>query len=63
VKEFHDTESIFVFLKEKIPDLLILDLMLPDADGLEICKNLKLDEKLSSIGPRSSGFSISSLQK
>jgi len=28
-------------LNEQIPDLIILDLMLPDADGIEICKLLK----------------------
>jgi len=49
VRELHDAESLFTFLKERIPDLLILDLMLPVADGLEICKNLKRDEKYSSI--------------
>lgn len=28
-------------LSEQIPDLIILDLMLPDGDGIEICKILK----------------------
>ena len=31
------------------PDLIILDLMLPEIDGLEICKILKQNEKTSSI--------------
>jgi two-component system phosphate regulon response regulator PhoB len=31
------------------PDLILLDLMLPDADGLDICKSLKKDTQLSSI--------------
>jgi len=31
------------------PDLILLDLMLPDADGMEICKGLKIDEELKNI--------------
>jgi two-component system alkaline phosphatase synthesis response regulator PhoP len=31
------------------PDLIIMDLMLPEIDGLEICKILKQNEKTSSI--------------
>ena len=48
-KGFSDAESFYSFLEEKIPDLIILDLMLPDADGLEICKYLKKEDKYSSI--------------
>ena len=49
VKGFSDAESFYRFLEEEIPDLIILDLMLPDADGLEICKYLKKEDKFSSI--------------
>ena len=31
------------------PDLLLLDIMLPDCDGLEICKKLRADPDLSHI--------------
>ena len=36
-------------LSEEKPDLVILDLMLPGIDGLEICKLMKRDEKLKTI--------------
>ena len=49
VKSFENAGSLFQFLKTGIPDLFILDLMLPDADGFEICKYLRKNEKFSSI--------------
>ncbi|MDT3741381.1 MAG: response regulator transcription factor [Candidatus Kapabacteria bacterium] len=49
VKTFEDAGNLFRFLKSNTPDLFILDLMLPDADGFEICKYLKKDDKFSSI--------------
>ena len=49
VKEFLNAESFFKFLSFNIPDLIILDLMLPDADGIEICKFLKSREDFVSI--------------
>jgi two-component system phosphate regulon response regulator PhoB/two-component system alkaline phosphatase synthesis response regulator PhoP len=49
VKEFEDAEGFLQFLDRQTPDLIILDLMLPDADGLEICKSLKKDDRFSLI--------------
>lgn len=49
VKSFEDANSLFKFLKSNTPDLFILDLMLPDADGFEICKYLKKNDKFSQI--------------
>jgi DNA-binding response OmpR family regulator len=31
------------------PDLVLLDIMLPDVDGFEICKRLRAEEKLRSL--------------
>jgi two-component system phosphate regulon response regulator PhoB/two-component system alkaline phosphatase synthesis response regulator PhoP len=49
VEEFNDGESILSYLKAGRPDLIILDLMLPGIDGLEVCKIVKRDELTASI--------------
>jgi len=49
VKGFADGESFLKSLDKKRPDLAVLDLMLPDADGLEICKHLKTKASTSEI--------------
>jgi len=36
-------------VKERRPDLLILDLMLPQLDGLEICRILRADERTAAV--------------
>ncbi len=46
---FLNGESFMDFLKNSHPDLIVLDLMLPDMDGLEICKYLKRQDTLDSI--------------
>ena len=33
----------------KLPDLVVLDLMLPQVDGLEICRTVRSDEKTAAI--------------
>lgn len=44
-KEFYCAKDFYEGLKEQIPDLFLLDIMLPDKDGLQIVKELKLDKK------------------
>jgi DNA-binding response OmpR family regulator len=49
VAKFFKAANFLKFLESTTPDLVILDLMLPDADGFEICKYIKKQDHLSSI--------------
>ena len=49
VEGFMDGESFLKSIAKKRPNLAILDLMLPDADGLDLCKHLKKESTTSSI--------------
>ncbi len=49
VKGFLNADEFFAFLDLQLPDLIVLDLMLPDADGIEICKKLKMNNEFSAI--------------
>ena len=42
-------ESALTKARAKLPDLIILDLMLPGIDGLEVCKKLKSETKTQNI--------------
>lgn len=45
----HDGESGFASAKENIPDLILLDLMLPGIDGMEVFNLLKRNEATADI--------------
>ncbi len=47
--EARDGETALQLAKERTPDLMVLDLMLPGVDGLEVCRKLRKDPKTSSI--------------
>jgi DNA-binding response OmpR family regulator len=49
VRTFPDAQPFYRFLQAEAPDLVILDLMLPDADGIEICRSLRREERLSDV--------------
>lgn len=42
-------EEGFEQIKKNLPDLVLLDWMLPDLSGIDICKQIKKDPKLKSI--------------
>lgn len=44
-----DGEDALDLVLRQCPDLILLDLMLPGIDGLEVCKTLKKDPKTASI--------------
>ncbi|MCI0480188.1 MAG: response regulator, partial [Candidatus Dadabacteria bacterium] len=49
VQGFYDSAGFFRFIGKKRPDLIILDLMLPDDDGIEITKRLKRHPDFTNI--------------
>lgn len=49
VHTFETGEEGFDQIKKSLPDLVLLDWMLPDLSGIDICKQIKKDAKLKSI--------------
>ncbi len=49
VRAFPAARPLLQYLNKQLPDLLVLDLMLPDGDGLEICQSLKREARTSSL--------------
>lgn len=49
VDGYTDSKRFMQSLSQRIPDLIILDLMLPDIDGFDLCMIIKKDPRLSSI--------------
>ncbi len=49
VKEFYDGENLLSYARKELPDMIILDLMLPGIDGIEVCRLLKYNEKTSFV--------------
>ncbi|MCG2711896.1 MAG: diguanylate cyclase [Candidatus Omnitrophica bacterium] len=44
-----DGKTAFEMLEKNQPDIIILDLLLPDMDGFEICKRLRAEERFLNI--------------
>lgn len=50
VEDFTHIAELKAFLSRRNPSLIIMDLMLPDGDGLQLCRELKEDSKTKDIG-------------
>jgi len=44
-----NADECFVRIKEEKPDLILMDVMMPDDDGWETCRKIKEDDKTSDI--------------
>ncbi|MGL4949368.1 MAG: response regulator transcription factor, partial [Anaeroplasmataceae bacterium] len=49
VRSFYNAKSFFEELENSLPDLILLDIMLPDLSGKEILTNLRADSKFDDI--------------
>ena len=49
VREHPDGKGFLSSLAAERPDLIVLDVMLPDTDGFEICRRIRADSALASI--------------
>src|SRR5271157_5435139 len=49
VREYADGKGFLSSLRSEKPDLVLLDVMLPDTDGFAICRGMRADRALASI--------------
>ena len=49
IETFENGEDFFLELEKKSPDLILLDIMLPDISGMEILEEIKNNNKYSTI--------------
>lgn len=49
VVQAKDGREAITMLAEYIPDVILLDLMMPDVPGLEVCKHVRADRRLKDI--------------
>src|SRR6056297_3627207 len=44
-----DGKKALEYVKENLPDLILLDVMMPEIDGFEVCRRLKQDRRTGGI--------------
>jgi len=49
VREYADGRGFLASLRSEKPDLVVLDVMLPDTDGFAICRGMRADRALAAI--------------
>ena len=47
--KYEEAQPMLNSLPKELPDLIILDLMLPDADGFDVCKQLRANSQYKNI--------------
>ena len=45
----HDGLECMVQVKKIVPDLIVLDIMMPEINGYDVCSNIKFDERFKQI--------------
>ena len=46
---FQEAEDLYRYLAREKPSLILLDLMLPDTDGLEVCRQIRKSDELAKV--------------
>lgn len=49
VEGFQDAKSFYAAIEKRVPDLAVLDVMLPDEDGLQIVNKIRHHKKLAQL--------------
>jgi DNA-binding response OmpR family regulator len=49
VKVFSNLSDFYLAYENELPDLFLLDIMLPDGDGLELCKDIRKNARSEKI--------------
>lgn len=49
VKLFPDVTSFHAVMLDECPDLYLLDVMLPDGNGLELCREIRTTQKIKDV--------------
>lgn len=42
-------EDAMAELEKKVPDVVLLDVMMPGIDGIEVCKRIRVDAKMKNV--------------